>query len=98
MMQGLEVLDLEDEEDGPLKLMWEALVAGVSEILENQPKEQVATRIPIEGSIEGPDADIWPTVGNLLRNAFLEALRPSLTHSIGIGDVSRERRSSRSGR
>jgi hypothetical protein len=87
MMKGLEVLDLEDEEDGPLKLMWEALVAGVTEILENQPKEQVATRIPIEGSIERPEAGIWPTAANLLRNAFLEALRPSLSHSIGIGDV-----------
>jgi hypothetical protein len=90
MMKGLEILDLEDEEDGPLKLMWEALVAGVSEVLENQPEEQVATRIPIEGSIEGPKAGLWPTAANLLRNAFLEALRPSLSHSIGLGDVEKK--------
>lgn len=87
LLKDLKVLDLEDEEDGPLKLMWEAMVAGVSEVLENQPKDQVATQIPIAGSFESPDAGIWPTVGFLLRNAFLQALRPSLAHTIAISDV-----------
>lgn len=87
ILKDLRVLDLEDEEDGPLKLLWEAVVAGVTEVLENQPREQTATRIPLSGSIDDPKAGIWPTVGTLLRNAFLEALRPGLTHSIGIGDV-----------
>lgn len=87
LLKDLQVLDLEDEEEGLLKLMWEAVVAGVSEVLENQPRDQTATQIPLAGSFENPDAGIWPTVGYLLRNAFLEALRPSLTHSIAIGDV-----------
>lgn len=87
LLKDLQVLDLEGEEDGPLKLMWEAVVAGVTEVLENQPKDQVATQIPIAGSFERPDAGIWPTVGYLLRNAFLQALRPSLANTIAIGDV-----------
>lgn len=90
VMKDLKILDLEDEEDGPLKLMWEAVVAGVSEVLENQPREQTATQIPIEGRVENPKAGIWPTVGILLKNAFLEALRPSLNRSIGIEDVKRK--------
>ena len=76
-----------DVEDGPLKLMWEAVVAGVTEILENQPKDQVATQVPISGSFENPEAGIRPLVGFLLRNAFLQSLRPSLDRSIALGDV-----------
>lgn len=87
MMKDLKILDLEDEEEGMLKMMWEAVVAGVSEVLENQPKGQTATQIPIEGKFSDPKAGIWPSVGFLLRNAFLQALRPSLSHSIELGDI-----------
>lgn len=87
MMKDLKVLNLEDEEEGLLKLMWEAIVAGVTEVLENQPKEQVATQIPIQGKFSDPKAGIWRTVGWLFRNAFLQALKPSFSNTIGIGDV-----------
>lgn len=76
MMKDLKILDLEDEEEGLLKLMWESVVAGVSELLENQPKDQVATQIPIQGDFSNPKAGIWPSVGSLLRNAFVQALKP----------------------
>jgi hypothetical protein len=87
LMKNLKVLDLEDEEEGPLKLIWEAVVAGATELLENQPKDQFATQVPLAGSFENPRAGIWPTVGSLLRNAFLQALRPSLDRTIALGDV-----------
>jgi hypothetical protein len=90
VVKDLQVLGGEDEEDNPFRKAWEAVVAGVSEVLENQPKEQTATQIPFSGSLDHPEAGIWPTVGTLLRNAFLEALRPSLNRSIGIGDVKKK--------
>jgi hypothetical protein len=75
------------DEGGLLESMWEALVAGVTNIMENKPKQQVATQIPISGQFSNPNAGIWPSVGYLLRNAFIRALRPSLTHGIGFEDV-----------
>lgn len=87
LMRDLKILDREDAEDGPLKLMWEAVVAGITEVFENQPKDQTATQIPLAGSFANPEAGIWPSVGSLLRNAFLQALRPSLDRSIALGDV-----------
>jgi hypothetical protein len=87
LMKDLKILDSDDADDGPIKLMWETVVAGVTELLENQPKDQTATQIPMAGSFENPKAGIWPTVGSLLRNAFLQALRPSLDRSIALGDV-----------
>jgi hypothetical protein len=84
LMRDLKILEPEKDDSNPLRLAWEALVAGVSEIFENQPKEQVGTQIPFSGTIEGPNPDIWRTVSALLRNAFIRALRPSLEGTIHL--------------
>lgn len=36
-----------------------------------------------------PDADLWATVGGILKNAFLEALRRGLEGNIGLGKNSK---------
>jgi hypothetical protein len=75
------------DEGGFLESTWEAMVAGVTNIFENKEKDQVATQVPLSGRFSNPEAGIWPSVGQLLRNAFISALRPSLTHSVGFEDV-----------
>ncbi|MDB5048741.1 MAG: hypothetical protein JWO30_1812 [Fibrobacteres bacterium] len=75
------------DEGGILESAWEALVAGVVNIFENKRKDQVATQIPLSGKFSNPTAGIWRSVGYLLRNAFIQALRPNLSHSVGFEDV-----------
>jgi uncharacterized protein DUF748 len=75
------------DEGGVLETVWEAMVAGVANIMENKEKEQVATQVPLSGRFSDPKAGIWRSVGYLLRNAFVRALRPSLAHSVGFEDV-----------
>jgi hypothetical protein len=75
------------DEGGLLQSAWEALVAGVENVLKNKPKDQLATQVPLSGKFSNPSAGIWASVGNLLRNGFIQALRPSLTHSVDFGDV-----------
>lgn len=83
--EGVDVLDLEEEvkEQGLLASFWEALVGGTAEAIEDQSKDRIATRIPIAGSVESPQVDFWRTLGNVLRNAFIEGLVPALEHSVG---------------
>ncbi|HET7624421.1 MAG TPA: YhjD/YihY/BrkB family envelope integrity protein [Verrucomicrobiae bacterium] len=58
---------------------WEAIVAGVSHVLRNQPYDQLATTIPISGTFEsGGNVDLWTTIGGILQNAFIRALLPKL--------------------
>jgi len=80
LVEGLDVLDLEEEaeEQNPLESAWEALVGATAELLENQPTERLATRIPVKGSVEQPETEFWPTFLNVLRNAFVEAFAPRL--------------------
>jgi hypothetical protein len=61
------------------------LVEAVGELLEDQKRDRIATKIPFSGSIKDPKAGVWSTVGGLLRNAFIEALRRGLEGSIGLG-------------
>lgn len=76
------------DEGGLLESAWEALVQGAEGVLENKPKEQLASQIPLSGNFSDPSAGIWASVWSLLRNGFIRALRPGLSHEVDIGDVS----------
>jgi hypothetical protein len=83
-IDDLQVLRWDEEEEGFFGKLWEGLVEVAGEILEDQDKDRIATRIPFSGSIEGPDADVWSTIGGLLKNAFIESLRRGLEGKIGL--------------
>lgn len=77
---GLDVLDYEEEkeEQNFFETAWEAVVGGTAELLQNQPAEQLATRVPLSGTVENPETEFWPTFVNVLRNAFVEAFAQRL--------------------
>jgi hypothetical protein len=87
LIKDLKVLGAEDRKDNLLKKMWEGLVGTVGEIFENQPEGRLATKIPFEGNVENPKANIWYAVGQILQNAFIQALQPSLDQEINIAAV-----------
>jgi hypothetical protein len=68
--------DKKRDKDNWLRRFWEKLVGAAKEVVENQPLEQSGTRIPINGTLENGDADIWTAVVELLRNAYVKALLP----------------------
>lgn len=67
-----------------LEALWEGLVAVAAEVLENQPHDRLATRIPLRSSGTGASTDLLATIGSLLRNAFLAALGPAIDDSIEL--------------
>lgn len=71
-------IDLVDaqQDTNLLDRLYESGAGLITELLENQPRDQLATRVPIEGRLEDPEASLWPTLVNVLRNAFVEAFRP----------------------
>jgi hypothetical protein len=82
------IKDFQVKKEGDLKeIIWENIVQGISVIFENRKKDQVATKVPIEGKFENPDADLWTSINYVLRNAFVYALQPSIDNDINIGKV-----------
>ncbi|HRG53156.1 MAG TPA: DUF748 domain-containing protein [Bacteroidia bacterium] len=82
------IKDLKVKKEGDfLDIVWENIVAGAATILENRKKDQVATKVPIEGRFDQPDTDLWTAINYVLRNAFVYALKPSIDNEINIGKV-----------
>ena len=87
LIHNLEIAPLEKEDKGLLQKLWESAVSIASGILENPQKDQLGTQIPLEGKFKNPNVRVWRAIGFLLRNAFIEALVPSIDQSINIRQV-----------
>jgi len=84
---NLSVLDLEDEDHDIFSAAWEIIVEGVTQIFRNQPRDQLATRIPISGEVDDPEAGIFLTIWNTFRNAFIEAFEQAVEGVIDFEDL-----------
>jgi hypothetical protein len=84
IIKDLDVLGPEDKNDNILRQFWEGIVGTGGYIFRNLRHDQVATKIPLEGTISKTDADVLTAVIIVLKNAFIEALRPSIDNEISI--------------
>ena len=71
----------------PINALWEALVAAFMEIFKNQPRDQFALTIPIEGSLENPDQDSWAAFFSIFENAFGRAFSRNTEGRVNIKDI-----------
>jgi Domain of Unknown Function (DUF748) len=79
----------QDAEKNLFRKLYEGLVGGISGLLENRPREEVATRVPIAGDVEGPDTGTWETLVRLIQNAFFKAILPGFEKEVSQGDSRR---------
>lgn len=73
IIRNLKVLNLEESEGNILEVVWEGIVGVVTEVFENQPKDQFASQVPLEGDLNDPETEVFPAIWNIFRNAFVEA-------------------------
>jgi hypothetical protein len=76
-----------NEHKSVLKIFWDAVVGGVSTIVRNLPKDQLAVKVPISGAYTNSSIDLTRTLGSLLRNAFIRALIPKYDQKITTSEV-----------
>jgi Domain of Unknown Function (DUF748) len=87
IIKNLKVLNWEKDKEKPLKIAYEAVAEAVAWIFKNHNKDQLATKVEFEGNIKNPKIDIWYLIGQVLKNAFIQALYPSLENSVNINSV-----------
>ena len=75
----------QDRHKGLVRKGWERLLDALKTILENVPRDEVATVVDVSGPLKQPDTSTWGTIVNLLRNAFLEAILPGFDRQTGRG-------------
>jgi Domain of Unknown Function (DUF748) len=87
VMRNVNIYSSEEPEENPLRRLWEGVVDFAANVFENDKEDQVAARIPFSGTIKDPSADIFATIGSVLRNAFVSAFARSLEGSISVRSV-----------
>lgn len=87
LIKDLDILGKEDRDDNVFRKMWEGITGAASEIFENQPEDQVATKVPFEGALKNPDTDTWEALATILQNAFIRAIQPAIDQEINIETV-----------
>jgi hypothetical protein len=77
LFRNLDVYDArQDEEKSLFRKLYEGLVGGISRLLENRPREEVATATAVSGPVRNPKASTWQALVNLIQNAFFKAILP----------------------
>ncbi|MEX1035919.1 MAG: DUF748 domain-containing protein [Sneathiella sp.] len=76
-----------EQDENPLNAFWESLVSGFVELFENQPKDQFAIRIPIEGNLNDPEGDLWSAFISISSNAFDKAFAKNEDGTINFQDA-----------
>lgn len=86
LFRDMDVYDQrQDREKGIFRKMYEGLVGGISSLLTNRPREEVATQVTVSGDIESPQTSTWETVTRLIQNAFFQAILPGFEKEVSQG-------------
>jgi hypothetical protein len=77
----------DDEHPGVLNALWQEILTAATEIFKNHKEDQIATKLPMQGTFSKPDINVWYAIVEVLKNAFITALKPSIDHEININSV-----------
>ena len=88
LFRHLTIFDFRNDVRGAnlLSVFWQALVGAGAQIVTNPGRDQIATVIPVSGSMDSPRSNTLAALGNLLHNAFVRAYMPTL-HGKGAQDT-----------
>lgn len=75
----------QDRKKGIFQKMYEGILGGLSWLLENKPRDEVATTTRISGKLSDPETSTFEIVVGLIQNAFFQAILPGLERDIEIG-------------
>ena len=77
LFQDMTVYDArQDRDKNPLRKVYEGVVGGIARVLQNRPRDEVATRVEISGPLDKPNVGVIETVVGLVQNAFFKAILP----------------------
>ncbi len=83
-LKDVEVYDpRQDKDKATTQKLYEAVVGGVLEVFENQPRDEVATKTDVSGQVDNPQADTWEILMKLVQNAFFKAIFPGFEGQAG---------------
>lgn len=89
--EDLDIYDGPDRDESVWRNMWEGALDAVTNVFKNHPKDKFATEMPIEGTIDEADPDIWATIGGIFYNTFVEAMEKGITDKKSFEETAQEK-------
>jgi hypothetical protein len=90
-IKDLDVVGQPDKHDNFFNKVYEHIVGAAGAVFKNQKKDQVATKVDMEGDFKNPQINTLDAIWEVLRNAFIQALMPSIDHEISLKSVDSEK-------
>jgi len=83
LFREVDVYDVrQDKKKNIFRQLYEGILGGLSWLLENRPRDQVATSTRISGRLSNPETSTLDVVVGLIQNAYFQAILPGLERSI----------------
>jgi hypothetical protein len=83
LFRDMQVYDKrQDQEKSFFRKTYEKLVGGISKLLENPPRNEVATKADISGPVQNPNSNTWQVIARLVQNAFIHAILPGFDEQL----------------
>ena len=82
----------EESVKNPVTMVWEAILGALTQIVRNYPKDRFGTKVPFSGTFEHPAPDIFATIFNAFRNAFVQAFEGKLENWKKVPKVEPEKK------
>ena len=85
MFADLEVYNYQKDKNTPIMHQAKELViGGASHLLKSRRTDQVASDVDLKGKLTSPNVDTWQALGQVLRNAFIQAILPGFDHAVAF--------------
>lgn len=78
-----------DREKGLFRQLYEGLIGGISWLLQNTPRDEVATRTTISGKLSDPRTSTLQIISGLIQNAFFKSILPGFEREVSGPSVKR---------
>lgn len=91
LLDNFAIVNLRDDSKNPFTLAWESVVAGVTRLFRNLPRDRFATVIPIAGTLDDPKVAVLPTLGNILKNQFVRAYNRNFEGDVDVESAARKK-------
>ena len=83
LFSNLDVYNREQDKDKSLgRKLYEKVVEGVSKVLKNNPRKEVATVATIAGPVDDAKANTIEVIAKLIQNAFFKAILPGFDQQV----------------
>jgi len=83
LFRDMDVYDERQDRDKSLfRKLYEGVIGSVAKLLENTPRDEVATKTTVSGRIDNPQTSTAETIVRLIQNAFFQAILPGFDRAL----------------